>query len=98
MIETILIIIIVITIIIIITIIKIIIIITIMIVLRSTFGKIELFRFGDRLWVDFAPPSHPPRTPLALSGRSLAAPLGILVAPGMGLGIPKALLVAPWGV
>ena len=50
---------------------------------RSTFGKIDLFRFGDRLWVDFDPLGRTLGSPLALSGRSFG-----------GLGRSKGW---PWG-
>ena len=60
---------------------------------RSTFAKIDFFRFGDRLFLDVASPEVPQSSSWALSGRSL----GPLVALGGPRGIPKGALGPSWG-
>ena len=60
---------------------------------RSTFTKIDLFRFGDRLLVDFAPPEGSQGRSWAPSERSLDP----LVALGVPLGVPKGALGPIWG-
>ena len=64
---------------------------------RSTFAKINFFRFGDPLFLDFAFPEVPQTRSWALSGRSL----GALGRSWGALGDPKGalgLLGVPFGV
>ena len=61
--------------------------------LRSTFAKIDLFRFGGRLLLDLAFPEASQGRSWAPYGRSL----GLLVALGVPLGIPKGALLSSGG-
>ena len=55
---------------------------------RSTFAKIDCFRLGDRLFLDFAFPEASQERSWALSGRSLGTLGRSWDAPGVPKGRP----------
>ena len=59
---------------------------------RSIFDKIELFRFGDRFGIDFAPPEASLGSSLALLGSSLGCLGRSWGAPGRVYGRPRGFL------
>ena len=64
---------------------------------RSTFAKIDFFRLGDRLFLDFASPEASQERSWAPSGRSLATLGRSWGAPGAPQGRPWASLASLLG-